>query len=55
MKGSDLLSAFAVTVAGGLAVYLIRRHMEGDPVSVSIGGLIPSAEEEAEAEGEVYA
>ncbi|MCG7626493.1 hypothetical protein MHM88_01645 [Epibacterium sp. MM17-32] len=51
MKGSDLLSAFAVTVAGGLAVFLIRRHLEGDPVS--IGGLIPSAEEEAE--GEVYA
>ncbi len=51
MKGSDLLSAFAVTVAGGLVVYFVRRHLEGNPVSS--GDLIPSAAEEAE--GEVYA
>lgn len=51
MKGSDLFKAFAITVAGGLAVYLIKRRIEGDPVSLS--GLIPSASEEAQ--GEVYA
>ncbi|MEY8798949.1 hypothetical protein AB9K35_01275 [Leisingera sp. XS_AS12] len=45
------MSAFAVTVLGGLVVYAIRRRIEGDPVQ--IGGLIPSAEEEAQ--GEVYA
>lgn len=51
MKASDLLSAFVVTVIGGLVVYGIRRQLEGDPVSLS--GLIPSAAEEAQ--GEVYA
>ncbi|NVK16711.1 MAG: hypothetical protein HWE35_21270 [Rhodobacteraceae bacterium] len=51
MKAKDLLSAFAVTVAGGLVVYMIRRKLEGDPVS--LGGIIPSAAEEAQ--GEVYA
>jgi len=48
MKVQDLLSAFLVTVAGGLAVLMIRRKLDGDPVSID--ALIPSADEEAQGE-----
>jgi hypothetical protein len=48
LKVKDLLSAFLVTVAGGLAVLMIRRKLDGDPVSID--ALIPSADEEAQGE-----
>lgn len=51
MKGSDLLFAFLVTVAGGLTVTMIRKRLDGTPDPIA--ALIPSADEEAE--GEIYA
>ncbi len=51
MRITDLFAAFAVTVAGGLTVWLIRRNLENGPVSTA--GLIPSAAQESESE--IYA
>lgn len=47
MKFSDLFKMFAVTVAGGVAVYAIRRKIEGNPVNFQ-AAFVAGAERESE-------
>lgn len=50
MKFSNLLAMFGVTVAGGVAVYAIRRKLEGNPVEFQA-----ALAAQAERESEIYA